>query len=108
MTKRYIDANALQAQLERKKVGIANQRYTEGWNDCMMRVKSMVSKAPTADVAPVVHGRWILEREPNGKPYCFHCSVCDSDYHCIGIVVASDYCPNCGAMMDGGVDDACL
>ena len=50
----YIDANALQAQLERKKVGIANQRYTEGWNDCMMRVKSMVSKAPAADVAPVV------------------------------------------------------
>lgn len=50
-----------------------------------------------------VHGRWILEREPNGKPYCFHCSVCDSDYHCIGIVVASDYCPNCGAKMDGRV-----
>lgn len=27
--KRYIDANALQAQLERKKAGIANQRYTQ-------------------------------------------------------------------------------
>lgn len=67
-----------------------------------------VLKLPAADVAPVVHGRWILEREPNGKPYCFHCSVCDSDYHCIGIVVASDYCPKCGAKMDGGVDDACL
>lgn len=58
-----------------------------------------------ADVVPVVHGRWILEREPNGKPYCFHCSVCDSDYHCIGIVVASDYCPNCGARMDGGAEN---
>ena len=68
----------------------------------------MFNEIPAADVAPVVHGRWILEREPNGKPYCFHCSVCDSDYHCIGIVVASDYCPKCGAKMDGGVDDACL
>lgn len=48
-----------------------------------------------------VHGRWLLEREPNGKPYCFHCSVCDGDYHYIGIVTASDYCPNCGAKMDG-------
>ena len=63
-----------------------------------------VKRQPAADVAPVLHGRWILEREPNGKPYCFHCSVCDSDYHCIGIVVASDYCPNCGAKMDGGAD----
>ena len=63
-----------------------------------------IEALPAADVAPVVHGRWILEREPNGKPYCFHCSVCDSDYHCIGIVVASDYCPNCGAKMDGGAD----
>nr|DAG74402.1 MAG TPA: Protein transport protein SEC23, Small coat, vesicular transport, Cytoplasmic [Caudoviricetes sp.] len=56
---RCIDANALQAQLERKKADIANQRYIEGWNDFMMRVKSMVSKAPTIDVAPVVHGRWV-------------------------------------------------
>ena len=65
----------------------------------------MIRDIHTADVSPVVHGRWILEREPNGKPYCFHCSVCDSDYHCIGIVVASDYCPNCGAKMDGGTEN---
>ncbi len=45
MIRRCIDADALQAQLERKKAGIANQRYIEGWNDCMMRIKSMVSAA---------------------------------------------------------------
>lgn len=61
---------------------------------------------PAADVAPVRHGRWILEREPDGKPYCFHCSVCDDDFHYIGITVAYDYCPNCGAKMDGGKNDA--
>lgn len=74
-------------------------------NRMLSIIQMDVLKLPTADVAPVVHGRWILEREPNGKPYCFHCSVCDSDYHCIGIVVASDYCPNCGAKMDGGDTD---
>ena len=58
-------------------------------------------KISDADVAPVRHGRWILEREPNGKPYCFHCSVCDDDFHYICITVAYDYCPNCGAKMDG-------
>lgn len=54
---------------------------------------------PAADVAEVRHGRWILEREPDGTPYCFHCSVCDNDFHHIGIMTATDYCPNCGALM---------
>lgn len=53
-----------------------------------------------ADVVEVKHGRWLLEREPDGTPYCFHCSVCDDDYHYIGIKSATDYCPNCGARMD--------
>ena len=63
--------------------------------------RKLIAEAPAADVAPVVHGRWVLEREPDGKPYCFHCSVCDGDFHHIGITVAYDYCPNCGARMDG-------
>lgn len=101
--KKYIDANNLQSQLDRKKAGIANKRYTEGWNDCIMRVKSMVSKAPAADVALVVHGRW--ER---GNPYC---PVCDEDKfkgldEDIWCDWSPPFCPNCGAMMDGGVNDA--
>ena len=64
-------------------------------------IEQIIDCAPAADVASVVHGRWILERTPDGKPYCFHCSACDSDYHHIGITVATDYCPNCGAKMDG-------
>lgn len=62
--------------------------------------------APTVDAVPVVHGRWLLEREPDGKPYCLHCSVCDGDFSNIGIMQGYDYCPNCGAKMDGGVEDA--
>ena len=94
---RCIDANALQAQLERKKAGIANQRYIEGWNDFMMRVKSMVSKAPTIDVAPVVYGRWI---HLGGDEWC--CSAC-------GFVISTEgswdkptkkYCEDCGAKME--------
>ena len=95
--RRYIDANALQSQLERKKAGIANQRYTDGWNDCIMRVKSMVSKAPTADVAPVVHGRWIsfLDGDHIMPERYYRCSRC-------GRVESrrQPYC-HCGAKMDG-------
>lgn len=51
-----------------------------------------IGKIPAADVAPVVHGRWIPPAV--GKYGCI-CSVCkkqsDNGY---------DYCPNCGAKMD--------
>lgn len=96
MIRRCIDADALQVQLERKKAGVANQRYIEGWNDCMMRVKSMVSKAPTIDVAPVVYGRWT---HLGGDEW--FCSAC-------GFVISTEgswekptkkYCEDCGAKM---------
>lgn len=45
-------------------------------------------------------GVWWLEREPDGKPYCYHCSKCDLDGHFIHIRSATKYCPNCGAKMD--------
>lgn len=61
--------------------------------------KELIERRKAADVAEVRHGRWILEREPDGTPYCFHCSVCDNDFHHIGIMTATDYCPNCGARM---------
>ena len=50
-------------------------------------------------------GEWILEREPDGAPYCFHCSVCDADFHYIGIKAASPYCPNCGIKMKRDIKD---
>ena len=52
----YIEREALQAALVRKRCGVANQRYTEGWNDCLLRVKSMVSKAPSDDVEKMSDG----------------------------------------------------
>ena len=92
---RYIDADALQAQLERKKAGVANQRYTEGWNDCMMRVKSMVSTAPTADVASVRYGEW-KDRDRSGlKVYQGWVASCCDMWN----DVQRNYCPHCGAKM---------
>ena len=104
---KYIDREALVEWLKR----IPLKDLSDGrglcrviFEDDFKRAIKKIPKGIIVDVAPVMHGRWILEREPNGKPYCFHCSVCDSDFQRIGIVVASDYCPNCGAKMDGGAD----
>lgn len=44
-----IDRDQLQTALTRKKSGPADKRYTEGWNDCLMRVKSMVSAVPAVE-----------------------------------------------------------
>lgn len=72
-----------------------DERAAQIFEDCISELMAI----PAADVAEVRHGRWILEREPDGTPYCFHCSVCDNDFHHIGIMTATDYCPNCGALM---------
>ena len=70
-------------------------------------MRKELDSIPAADVVEVRHGRWLLERTPDGKPYCFHCSVCDDDFHHIGIMTVYDYCPNCGAYMMGESNGKC-
>lgn len=50
------------------------------------------------DVGFVKHGHWIYEN------FYTHCSVCGkmAIYDKYGQEVESDYCPRCGAKMDGG------
>lgn len=59
-----------------------------------------IEALPAADVAPVVHGRW-MEHYRSGVTVAEGgvSSCCDmwNDRR-------SNYCPNCGAKMDGGVD----
>lgn len=55
----------------------------------------------TADVVEVRHGRWVDngDRDSNGvpKPFAISCSVCGSSAGTSWM----QYCPNCGARMDG-------
>lgn len=65
-------------------------------------VMDRIVKSPT-DVSSVVHGRWVKD-----KYLPTHCSVCGElpllsrygEYE-----VLSNYCPNCGARMDGKEPD---
>ena len=63
-------------------------------------VRSIIYRTPTADVAPVVHGKWIHEDNSLG----WVCSRC-------GIGVNNNpegidlYCYHCGAKMDEKVDE---
>ena len=61
------------------------------------RVKTLIARQKAADVAPVRHGRWIDMRESSKDvPRC-KCTECG--YVIIGL--EKNYCPNCGARMDG-------
>ena len=86
---------------------IKRETVTNHLDDCMdtlwkpeiVALKCFVEGIPSADVAPVQHGRWAL----NKKYGDYECSECGQ-----GDVKAMDftnlkmrYCPNCGARMDG-------
>lgn len=80
---------------------------TAAWN-----IGEAIKFLPAADVAPVVHGRWVLTpkkgfvdslRRPVINIVCSSCGFlwCErSD------IKYFKHCPNCGAKMDGGEEDA--
>ena len=85
-----------------EKYGLANGsvlgRHT-GLADCIARD---ISDLPAADVAEVVHGRWA----PTEYPFMNECEDCSSCGYRTLYGNGYDYCPNCGAKMDGGEDRA--
>ena len=62
-----------------------------------------IEDTPAADVAPVVHGRWvdrIVDENEVIQPWMerYYCSECLEG----GNQSWFKFCPNCGAKMDGG------
>ena len=73
----------------------------------VFEAKEAVHRLPVADVAPVVHGRWIEQEDPMLDVY-YTCSACKEDFYIETTgytekdLFLYTYCPNCGAKMDGG------
>lgn len=66
----------------------------------------ILREAPTIDVAPMQHGRWVSVPHKLARV----CSVCNRDepYKFADIDAdVYDYCPSCGAKMDGGAGNGC-
>lgn len=103
---RPIDADALKDRLQNLAYDDWNQGANTSWADAYREVAEMVDEQPTADVVPIRRGRWIHDGFdfPHGNDW-IHCSECGKR----GINVPADlsnYCPNCGALMTEGAEDA--
>lgn len=74
----------------------------------MKNIKELINAIPAADVAPVVHGKWIVRFDGPYKRRRCYCSHCGKHNGVGGIAKNQEkpYCPNCGAKMDGGDNDA--
>ena len=96
--KEYIEREAVLAYPIRKNhcdKKNANEHFIFGIEGVMEFVEDL----PAADVVPVRHGRWndinptVLNPGVNWVCRCSLCG-CPQDYK-------HNYCPNCGALMDG-------
>lgn len=112
-----------------RSLGSRDYRRKEGTIQEAIKMVSFPEYTPSADVAPVRHGQWILEAHDERVNYRWNvtaeCSECcdeqkeiwagffpnvpSSIARDVALVSAesvklSNYCPNCGAKMDGGAD----
>ena len=74
-------------------------------SDCLDALHYAIQKGwiSPSDVAPVRHGRWIqCEYMDRTAKY----SACNTHFTRFTVNESyPNYCPNCGAKMDGGIDD---
>ena len=84
-----------------------SMKYPEGMFDCE-DVISSVENAPAADVAPVRHGRWEDSADEWFGTDVYTCSKCRESYVLVEGTPKENlwhYCPNCGAKMDGDMNE---
>lgn len=73
-----------------------------------------INEAPAVDAEPVRHGEWIYD--PNATDWgiggyvCSECHTKNNNLPCNEFknplrFVGSNFCPHCGARMDGGTDN---
>lgn len=81
------------------------ENYPDGyskWGFSYKTVRKVVKNTPSADVAPVVHGRW-MELEDGFGGTCYMCSRCAEEWALNDGAPTENnmyYCPQCGAKMD--------
>ena len=104
MMARYVDADELKHSLSIILDTLKNGGFVDGvrWTRALI---DAIDITPTANVAEVKHGQFVSELvkkcDWKGKPQNYYqphsCSCCHT-----ALKGTENYCPNCGAKMDGG------
>ena len=81
-----------------RSLGNREYRKEKGTIQDAIKMISYPEYTPAADVAPVVHGRWIEKSDPARKRYfeCSHCGAQENKH----TAIKGYYCWRCGAKMD--------
>ena len=74
-------------------------------DDMITRLTIAIDRIPSADVVKARHAEWqLIHRDRNFYKDVYQCSECR--FLVTGAQqIAYDYCPYCGARMDGGNDE---
>ena len=98
---RLINAEALESVMYEKSFNTddGRQRWDSGLWIRYKIFEEAIWEVPAVDAVPVVHGRWIQEFE-NEDGRDLRCSNCQMKFY-VGKGRDGNYCPNCGARMDG-------
>lgn len=99
---RLIDAEVLSLELYKRINQMTLEDEKLSAYQALLIAMGLVQEAPTIDAVPVVHGRWIetsIPKRYGGKrTVCSNCGESPDWYY--------NFCPNCGAKMDGKDGDA--
>lgn len=103
MAKIYVDTDEYRDEFYQDVLTILSADDT---NDRANEIIDVFDNLPAADVAPIVHSSWEeIEMETvthhSFLKYRFRCMHCGGNTPLGAYVIAPDYCPNCGAKMDG-------
>lgn len=95
-----IEEGITYAKAINKETGEIRELFAES-NDELRKAVDRVKALPAID--PVKHGDWVYKGARGRFPIC-ECSVCGNAENADWVVIGDsvNYCPRCGARMDGG------
>ena len=85
--------------INRERARFEAKRYFKNMDEIQEDLDMLFCMLPAENVAPVRHGRWVHHIAGGKQISACWCSVCNVEHE-----TEQNYCPNCGAKMDGGAE----
>ena len=98
MNKKYVHFDAIQSKIE-SLLFYENdccEDFNLGQSGAILDVLDILAEMPTADVQEVRHGHWECNYDRGAFYIVYVCSECGRE-----TLVKENFCPYCGARMDG-------